>query len=383
MNSLKAQRRIPNFEILRVVAMFLIIVGHFFVHGISGNGNDVNLKYDGTSMIDTLGFGITQSLWVISSISVNLYVLISGYFLIQSKAKWSKIPTIWLQTVFYSVCIYLVLIASGGGNFNVVELLRSLFVIKFGAVSDRTYWFVTQYIGMLAVSPFLNRMVSNFTQTEYRKLLLVLIMMDFYFGCVFYGDVYSGGQTLFHFITVYFIAGYIRLYHLFDTVSLNKLISAFAMCVLALVVLDYSYCFVHCFRHHESFQLLLSQRYLNYNGIPLILAGLVFCIIQRVKFGDNLVVRFLVSIAPFSFGVYLIHDNVYVRNHLWKTIVIILPLNPANIVVYCLIIAVTIYVICTVVDYLRSILFRVLKVNNISYWIVSLATRAIDIVLYR
>lgn len=383
MNSLKAQRRIPNFEILRVVAMFLIIVGHFFVHGICGKGNDVNLKYDGTSMIDTLSFGITQSLWVISSISVNLYVLISGYFLIQSKAKWSKIPTIWLQTVFYSVCIYLVLIASGGVNFNVVELLRSLFVIKFGAVSDRTYWFVTQYIGLLAVSPFLNRMVSNFTKAEYRRLLLVLIVMDFSFGCVFYGDVYSGGQTLFHFITVYFIAGYIRLYHLFDTVSLNKLIGAFAMCVLALVVLDYLYCFVHCFRHHEPFQLLLSQRYLNYNGIPLILATLVFCIIKRVKFGDNCVVRFLVAIAPFSFGVYLIHDNIYVRNHLWRTIVSNLSLEPANIMGYCLIIAVTIYVICTVVDYLRSILFRVLKVNNISYWIVSLATRAIDIVHYR
>lgn len=128
MNSLKAQRRIPNFEILRVVAMFLIIVGHFFVHGICGKGNDVNLKYDGTSMIDTLSFGITQSLWVISSISVNLYVLISGYFLIQSKAKWSKIPTIWLQTVFYSVCIYLVLIASGGGtsmSWNCLEVSLS------------------------------------------------------------------------------------------------------------------------------------------------------------------------------------------------------------------------------------------------------------------
>lgn len=49
------------------------------------------LSYDGKSVLDTVSFGIAQSLWVFSSISVNLYVLISGYFLVQSKAKWSKI----------------------------------------------------------------------------------------------------------------------------------------------------------------------------------------------------------------------------------------------------------------------------------------------------
>lgn len=84
-------RRLPNFEILRVLAMFLIIVGHFFFHGLCGEGNGVMLSYDGKSVLDTVSFGIAQSLWVFSSISVNLYVLISGYFLVQSKAKWSKI----------------------------------------------------------------------------------------------------------------------------------------------------------------------------------------------------------------------------------------------------------------------------------------------------
>ena len=119
-----AHRRLPNFEILRVLAMFLIIVGHFFVHGLRGEGNGVMLSYDGKSVLDTVSFGIAQSLWVFSSISVNLYVLISGYFLVQSKAKWGKIPSIWMQTAFYSVCIYLLFAVVGlGGRFLVLRIL--------------------------------------------------------------------------------------------------------------------------------------------------------------------------------------------------------------------------------------------------------------------
>lgn len=121
-------RRLPNFEILRVLAMFLIIVGHFFFHGLCGEGNGVMLSYDGKSVLDTVSFGIAQSLWVFSSISVNLYVLISGYFLVQSKAKWGKIPSIWMQTAFYSVCIYLVFVAIGlGGEDLALKVLFQVF----------------------------------------------------------------------------------------------------------------------------------------------------------------------------------------------------------------------------------------------------------------
>lgn len=122
-------RRLPNFEILRVLAMFLIIVGHFFVHGLRGEGNGVMLSYDGKSVLDTVSFGIAQSLWVFSSISVNLYVLISGYFLVQSKAKWGKIPSIWMQTAFYSVCIYLVFVAIGLGGEDLA--LKVLFQVSW------------------------------------------------------------------------------------------------------------------------------------------------------------------------------------------------------------------------------------------------------------
>lgn len=375
-------RRLPNFEILRVLAMFLIIVGHFFVHGLRGEGNGVMLSYDGKSVLDTVSFGIAQSLWVFSSISVNLYVLISGYFLAQSKAKWGKIPSIWMQTAFYSVCIYLVFVAIGLGG-GVKDFVSSVLVVRYGAVADRTYWFVAQYIGLLALSPFLNRLVAGMTKVEYRTLIVILLLLDFSFGYVFYGNVYSGGQTLFHFISVYFIAGYIRHYQLFGTWSKRKLLGVCAIVIVAVVALDYMYCLAHCIKHQEAFQLQLSSRYLNYNGIPLVLAVLVFCVVQRAPIRDNRLVRFLVAIAPFSFGVYLIHDNIYVRGWLWRVVTSYVSFSPSNVVLCSLSVAASIYAVCTGIDMLRALVFRILRIEVLSGKIASFAGRLVALIVYK
>lgn len=378
-------RRLPNFEILRVLAMFLIIVGHFFVHGLRGEGNGVMLSYDGKSVLDTVSFGIAQSLWVFSSISVNLYVLISGYFLVQSKAKWGKMPSIWMQTAFYSVCIYLVfaVVGLGGVIFSVKDFVSSVLIVRCGAVADRTYWFVAQYIGLLALSPFLNRLVAGMTKVEYKTLIVVLLLLDFSFGYVFYGNVYSGGQTLFHFISVYFIAGYIRHYQLFGTWSKRKLLGVCAIVIAAVVALDYMYCLAHCIKHQETFQLQLSSRYLNYNGIPLVLAVLVFCMVQRVPIGDNRLVRFLVTIAPFSFGVYLIHDNIYVRGWLWRVVTSYVSFSPSNVVLCSLSVAASIYAVCTGIDMLRALVFRILRIEVLSGKIASFAGRLVGLIVYK
>lgn len=377
-------RRLPNFEILRVLAMFLIIVGHFFFHGLCGEGNGVMLSYDGKSVLDTVSFGIAQSLWVFSSISVNLYVLISGYFLVQSKAKWGKIPSIWMQTAFYSVCIYLVFVAIGlGVRFSIKGFISSILVVRYGAVADRTYWFVAQYVGLLALSPFLNRLVAVLTKVEYKTLIIVLLLLDFSFGYVFYGNVYSGGQTLFHFISVYFIAGYIRHYQLFGTWSKRKLLGVCAIVIVAVVALDYMYCLAHCIKHQETFQLHLSSRYLNNNGIPLVIAVLVFCMVQRASIGDSRLVRFLVAVAPFSFGVYLMHDNIYVRGWLWRLVTSYMSFSPSNVVLCSLSVALSIYAVCTGIDMLRALAFRSLRIEVLAKKIVSLAGRLVGLVVYK
>ena len=272
---------------------------------------------------------------------------------------------------------------SGGVIFSVKDFVSSVMVVRYGAVADRTYWFVAQYIGLLALSPFLNRLVAGLKKVEYKTLIVILLLLDFSFGYVFYGNVYSGGQTLFHFISVYFIAGYIRHYQLFGTWSKRKLLGVCAVVIVAVVALDYIYCLAHCIKHQEAFQLQLSSRYLNYNGIPLVLAVLVFCVVQRAPIGDNRLVRFLVAIAPFSFGVYLIHDNIYVRGWLWRVVTSYVSFSPSNVVLCSLSVAVSIYAVCTSIDMLRALVFRILRIKVLSGKIASFAGRLVGLIVYK
>lgn len=85
------KKRIPNFEIMRVLAMWLIVIWHFFYHGVCNRQNGNDLLFYGNNICDIVYYIISQAIFILSSISVNLYVLISGYFLIESKAKWHQI----------------------------------------------------------------------------------------------------------------------------------------------------------------------------------------------------------------------------------------------------------------------------------------------------
>lgn len=51
-----------------------------------------------------------EMLWVISTVAVNCYIMISGYFLINRiEHRWKGIIKVWSEAVFYSFIIYLLI----------------------------------------------------------------------------------------------------------------------------------------------------------------------------------------------------------------------------------------------------------------------------------
>ena len=74
MNILKRQ---PSFEILRVLAMLMIVIWHFYLHGLEGEA----LFQGRCGMVNYL---LSQYIIIICSSCVNLYIIISGFFLISS-----------------------------------------------------------------------------------------------------------------------------------------------------------------------------------------------------------------------------------------------------------------------------------------------------------
>ena len=89
-----------------------------------------------------------------SIVAVNCYVLISGYFLVKSQFKIKKFFKLWGKTIFYSITVYLILILLSLTNFNIKDLIKTIFLVV-----TKQYWFITTCLAMYLLSPFLNKLI--------------------------------------------------------------------------------------------------------------------------------------------------------------------------------------------------------------------------------
>ena len=130
-----SQRKL-NMEVLRIVAMLMIVTLHFLDKG-------------GILKEFTLKMGFNDNLaWVIEAlcmVSVNIYVLISGYFLSESEFKVKKVLMLWLQILFYSWILTAVFAIVTRGNFNFENGIYDLIPLVL-PVTGNHYWFATIYI---------------------------------------------------------------------------------------------------------------------------------------------------------------------------------------------------------------------------------------------
>ena len=75
------KKRKIGVEYLRIVSMLLIVANHFLLFtGVLDNVKPFTISYYIVSLLEAIGY-----------VGVDCYVLISGYFLIQSKFSWKKV----------------------------------------------------------------------------------------------------------------------------------------------------------------------------------------------------------------------------------------------------------------------------------------------------
>lgn len=100
----------------------------------------------------------------------------------------------------------------------------------------------------------------------------------------------------------------------------------------------------------------------SYDGPVFFLSLAVFVFFANTSFNGRFVDK-LVKIAPYTFGVYLIHAHPFWHGRIWETVI---PQEfKMPMVVYCLGSCVAIFLICVVIDMLRSWVFKILRVEKL------------------
>lgn len=184
--------RKSNIELLRILAMVMIVAHHLAVHsGFSGlsTGNRLWVRF--------ISIG--------GKIGVDIFVLISGYFLVNAKSfKLKKLIKLWSQIITYSSIIYFVFVLSGLSPFFINELLKSLAPISF-----TRWWFASTYFILYLVSPFINQMLRNFDKRQYLSYICLILGLWCFLPTVTLQPYLI--NNLIWFIAVYSVGGYIRL----------------------------------------------------------------------------------------------------------------------------------------------------------------------------
>ena len=340
-------RREPNFEVMRTIAMFFIVVYHCLTHGIGGNyGFNVS---NPTTLFNLL---FSDFLLVFSSIAVNLYVMVSGYFLVDLDFKMSRIVRIWTYACFYSCSITILFMSLQIVPFNITALGKSFFPISTDA-----YWFVTQYIGLLILSPFLAILVRQLSYKQYLWLLTggalicLALIPDFPLAKRFH---VAHGNSVWSFAYLFLVAGFIKHYQ-------KRILMAWLMKAALLVTLLTMGCELFFGYQNDSIYLF----WFNYNGIPFVLTIIVFLIIRQMQIAESGIWKILVKLAPYTFGVYLIHDQLMMRGWLWNTVSLTSVCDhwtyPLIVVGLCCLL----FLVATFIEGIRKKLFTLLRIDNL------------------
>lgn len=195
-------KRFLSLDILRIISMCMIITLHYISYS---NINE--------NVIPISKIGITNMmLRSVCNVAVNCYVLISGYFCLQTKFKLSKVFKLVIEVFVYSVSIYIIMVLTKQTEFNI-----KMAAFSFFPVLTRQYWFATTYIGVYIISPFLRIIVEKISKIEHFTIILIgFFLFVVYYNLFFFCDNlnFGGATGIVWFMYLYFCAMYIRKYYI-------------------------------------------------------------------------------------------------------------------------------------------------------------------------
>lgn len=185
--------RETGIELLRILAMLGIMASHFACYGAGGGGAGA-----GGLWLALLQAG--------GKLGVDIFVLISGYFLIKAPAvRTEKALRLWAAMFFYSLGLYLLGVGYGLVPFGRMALLEHLMPL-----CTSRWWFASCYLLLYLLSPFLNRLLGALRREEYLRLLGLGLVFWCLLPCLT-GYAIDKGQVGW-FVLLYALAGFLRLH---------------------------------------------------------------------------------------------------------------------------------------------------------------------------
>ena len=338
------KERKSNFELLRIFAIVAIIFSHFNIHSYFSPADftSFNLNYFITNVFQ------------IGVISNAIFCIISGYFLCRSTPKPRKIIKLIAEMYFYSILIFIGVKLFTHHEITIPELKETFLPFPFGN------WYCVMYIYLYLLAPFFNKFIDSLKKEEMKKFLIIMFILFSIFPTIVGGPSFS---RLAMFVFWYFVGAYIRLY-IKEGIKKSKLIKYIAI-FFSLEVISVLAIYLVLMMLNKPYLSSLIPYFLVVNASPLVLgiAVCIFLLFRELDIKQNKVIN---RISASTLGVYLIHENIFVRPFIWRKIATI-DINNVNVlqlILFAIIKCLAIFIICVIIDQIRMFIFDRIKIGK-------------------
>ena len=194
----KVQRK-SGIELLRIICMLMIIVLHVYTYG---GLNQLSNAQGGRFEV------ISDFMWSFFRTPVNVFMIITGYFMskdvLDFKKSYRRIPKVYVTMLFYSILLtVLSFIIYSNNGFSPSETANNLTsadkleiatinklsgrfavysIIKmFFPLLSKQWYFLTNYVIILLLSPFINKVLVEIDKKQFKILLgLLFVFLSIY-----------------------------------------------------------------------------------------------------------------------------------------------------------------------------------------------------------
>ena len=331
------QGRQSNWELMRMIAMLLIIAWHF--------GRQSGY-FESATGFNYWAFCLFGQCGIIA---VNMFLILGVWFMVEARFKARRLLGLYFQLWIYVAPITVLLLVLGY-DVSSKELLRS-----FMPFWGRSLWFVSSYLALILLAPFLHK-IFTWPKKRIKKLLILSFLLTSVWNVVhpFHALTNNWMDTITWFAFIYVLIGYYKFY-CSATVDWNKW-----KVLLLGISLYMGMAIINAYAAKQGYAGMAGtlggfcKHWLeDYKAVPNLLISLMFCyFFQRLDIGVNKFINFW---AAGAFAVYVVHQTPAFINVLWIDICKTPEwAQSSQAVLYSLLIIIGVYLSIALLDKLRS-----------------------------
>lgn len=347
-------------NILRIFVMLQIVYGHFMLYG------GIKERMINEGGINNL---IYYLFFFTSRCPVYILIALSGYFLIQKtdivQYCKKKIINTWIVMLFYSFVISFIIVTAVllyKGEAGIKPVAKN-FISGVTPFLGNKWYYMTNYILVLAVAPIINVGLSKVSQKYYTIILAgglfvlsawpVLSGLSDLFSMNYIID-HLEGKSFLNFVYMYMLGGYIAKYG--SEFKCPKILSAgiFVLSAVANTILVYM---IPSYLEYAKF---------NDNFLSIIQCVCLILFFKNIKINSVIINK----ISKGNIGVYLITEHGAIRSYLWSKLnaELIWSENKFIIWINIFLIVVVVYLLSNIAEQIRALVSNKMhKVKTAGY----------------